>query len=329
MKRSVFISYSHKDEAWKDRLIAQLNSFCDAEQIEVWHDRRIAPGSEWFTDIEAAIDAAAIAVCLISTHFLQSTFCTQYEVGPLLARREQYGLIVLPVLVAPCKWETVHWLRPIQMLPRDGRSILGDYKDREDEIIGDVVEQIAKILNDPAYQPPIATTCTQLPEAIDLTRLTYTGFELVGRDAELARLNLAWRTHDTHLIGLSGWGGVGKTTLVNKWLEGVDSGRFEGATKVLAWSFAGDIGVDQEPSTEPFIHAALEWFGDRYPRIGSPWSKAERLAELVTAERALLVLDGIEIFQSTMAPTQGRVTDPALSTLLIELSVRNPGLCVS
>ena len=74
----------------------------------------------------------------------------------------------------------------------------------------------------------------------------------------------------------------------------------------------------------------LRWSGSEKmnPRIGSPWRKAERLAELVTAERALLVLDGIEAFQSTATPIQGRVLDLALATLLFELSIRNPGLCV-
>ena len=86
MKSTVFLSYSHRDEAWKDRFITQLNSLGRKQQFEVWHDRRIVPGSEWFTDIETAMGTAAIAVCLISPNFLQSSFCTQYEVGPLLAR---------------------------------------------------------------------------------------------------------------------------------------------------------------------------------------------------------------------------------------------------
>ena len=65
----------------------------------------------------------------------------------------------------------------------------------------------------------------------------------MSRDAEFAQLNLAWLNHDTHLIGLFGWGGVGKTTLINKWLEGIDEGCFEGVSKVFAWSFSGVFGT--------------------------------------------------------------------------------------
>ena len=38
-KPTVFISYSHKDEIWKDRLKPQLDALEMAEQIVVWDDR--------------------------------------------------------------------------------------------------------------------------------------------------------------------------------------------------------------------------------------------------------------------------------------------------
>src|SRR5882724_11348370 len=81
---SIFISYSHKDEAWKDRLLTHLTPLVAAGRVEVWNDRRIRPGSEWFTEIENAMNTAAVAICLISRNYLQSSFCTQYEVAPLL-----------------------------------------------------------------------------------------------------------------------------------------------------------------------------------------------------------------------------------------------------
>ncbi len=63
---SIFISYSHKDEAWKDRLLTHLTPLVAAGRVEVWNDRRIRPGSEWFTEIENAMNTAAVAICLRS-----------------------------------------------------------------------------------------------------------------------------------------------------------------------------------------------------------------------------------------------------------------------
>jgi hypothetical protein len=325
MAPSVFISYSHRDEAWKDRLLHVLGSRADATRVTVWNDRQIAPGAEWFTDIETAMNHAAIAVCLITCEYLQSRFCTEYEVGPLLARRERAGLVLVPVLIAPCEWESVHWLKPIQMLPRDGKTIAVDFAGREDELLAEVAAAIVKVVDDPSYRPP-AAPAGPMPDAVDLTRLPYTGVELVGRDAELARLRIAWRAFDTHVVCLTGWGGVGKTTLVNTWLERLAADGYHGARRVFGWSFSGQSDRELEGSADAFVQTALEWFGDASPRWGSPWSKGERLAALVAAEPTLLVLDGIEVVQSTTE--HGRITDPALATLLVELARRNPGLCI-
>ena len=61
---SVFISYSHKDEKWKDKLAIQLGVLAGESRLEVWDDRRIAAGDDWFPEIELAIEAADVAVLL-------------------------------------------------------------------------------------------------------------------------------------------------------------------------------------------------------------------------------------------------------------------------
>jgi len=66
---TIFISYSHADEAWKDRLVEQPNVLVVEDQFNVWDDRRIAAGSGWYPEIEAAINTASIAILLISATF--------------------------------------------------------------------------------------------------------------------------------------------------------------------------------------------------------------------------------------------------------------------
>ena len=55
---TVFISYSHKDEAEKETLLAHLNVLQHAGLIDVWSDDRIGVGSNWEQEIEQAVGQA-------------------------------------------------------------------------------------------------------------------------------------------------------------------------------------------------------------------------------------------------------------------------------
>src|SRR5208282_3567899 len=81
-------------------------------------------------------------------------------------------------------------------------------------------------------------------------------------------------------------------------------------------------------SADEFLDAALTWFGDPDPRIGTAWEKGERLAKLIAHRRTLLVLDGLEPLQNPPGSQEGRVREPALQALLRELAAFNTGLCV-
>ena len=127
---TVFISYSHKDEAWKDRLVVQLGVLQRQGLLDLWDDRRIAAGEDWHGEIRAAMGQATVAVLLISADFLTSQFILGEEVPALLQRRDTEGLHIYPIIVRPCAWKAVKWLSRIQVRPKDGRALSGgtDYQ---------------------------------------------------------------------------------------------------------------------------------------------------------------------------------------------------------
>ena len=49
---SVFISYSHKDEVWKDRLATHLGVLQREGLLDTWDDRRIGAGDDWHEEIQ-------------------------------------------------------------------------------------------------------------------------------------------------------------------------------------------------------------------------------------------------------------------------------------
>src|SRR5215472_13611573 len=97
---------------------------------------------------------------------------------------------------------------------------------------------------------------------------------------------------------------------------------------VFGWSFYGQGTTGDTSSADEFLDAALSWFGDPDPRLGTPWEKGERLAKLVAHQRTLLVLDGLEPLQNPPGPQEGRLREPSLQALLRELAAFNKGLCV-
>ena len=73
-------------------------------------------------------------------------------------------------------------------------------------------------------------------------------------------------------------------------------------------------------SADEFLDAALTWFGDADPRLGTAWEKGERLARLMAHHRALLILDGLEPLQHPPGTQEGRLRELALQALLRELA---------
>jgi predicted ATPase len=103
---------------------------------------------------------------------------------------------------------------------------------------------------------------------------------------------------------------------------------YRSAELIFGWSFYRQGSSGETSSADEFLDAALTWFGDPDPRIGTAWEKGERLAKLVAHRRTLLVLDGLEPLQNPPGPQEGRVREPSLQALLRELAAFNKGLCV-
>ena len=121
-KPHIFISYSHKDEMWKDRLMTHLQVLALEDYFEVWDDRQITTGEDWYTEIEQAMTQASLAVLLVTANFLTSDFIRGKEVPHLMERRRSEGMRVYPIIVAPCPWQRVEWLSRIQVRPKDGKE---------------------------------------------------------------------------------------------------------------------------------------------------------------------------------------------------------------
>lgn len=140
----VFISYSHKDEKWKDRFVEQLGVLEKEKLLEVWEDRQIGAGDDWKERIQEALDSCDIAVLLISASFLGSNFILKEEVEKLLRRRKEEGVWVIPLIIKPCPWQEVMWLSRMQAWPKDGKALSTMAEHEADELMAKLATEIMR-----------------------------------------------------------------------------------------------------------------------------------------------------------------------------------------
>jgi hypothetical protein len=107
---------------------------------------------------------------------------------------------------------------------------------------------------------------------IELSKLPQTSREFLGREAKLKLLDDAWsETGRTHVVELVAWGGVGKTSLVKRWLERLKADGWRGARWVYGWSFYSQgTSEDRQASDDPFLTDALHWFAVEHNPKMSP-----------------------------------------------------------
>jgi len=160
----VIINYSHNDESWGGRLYKLLNQSVEAQNISIWNDRlfviqqwhsEIRSGiQQWHSVIQANLSQAKLAVLLVSADYLASEWVTNEEVHKLLEAAQQRGLRIFPILLRPCKWEAISWLKRIQPFPKDGKPIMGREGGEQDRLLKEAADQVVKLAIGTPSHPP-------------------------------------------------------------------------------------------------------------------------------------------------------------------------------
>ena len=133
-RKKIFISYAHKDDSHRKRLVEHLQVLENQGLVALWDDRQIGAGQNWYDEIDRQLQSCQVAVFLVSPAFLSSKFISTVEVPTLLGRHQQQGMHVMPLLIRDCTWELVPWLKAMQMRPAEAESLSNAPRKRDQQL---------------------------------------------------------------------------------------------------------------------------------------------------------------------------------------------------
>lgn len=138
-----FISYSHKDEEFKEGLRSHFIGMIDNKTIKAWDGREILPGEDWDYEIKKKLEEANVILFLVSSDFMNSDYIKDVEIKHALERYERKEVKIVPVIVRPCDFDSLPLNKHLAV--PTGRKPIIRWDDR-DEAYLDVVTNIKRML---------------------------------------------------------------------------------------------------------------------------------------------------------------------------------------
>lgn len=100
----LFISYSNRDEKWRQMFTDIMDPIVKKGIIDIWYDGLISSGGRFEDQILGALDESDAAILLVSPQFLSSKFISEKELPDILKKNEDGNFRIFPVLVNNCFW---------------------------------------------------------------------------------------------------------------------------------------------------------------------------------------------------------------------------------
>jgi len=164
---SIFFSYSHRDETWRNELEIHLQALQRQGLIDTWHDRCLLPGDDVDRGISEYLESASIILLLVSPYFIASDYCYDVEMTRALQRHEAGEARVIPVILEPCVWQDLPFGK-LLATPTDGKPV-SKHPNPHDAFV-DIVKALRRALPDKETQQRQPEPASMSRTAVELPR---------------------------------------------------------------------------------------------------------------------------------------------------------------
>ncbi|MDQ1142427.1 toll/interleukin-1 receptor domain-containing protein [Pedobacter agri] len=139
-----FISYSHKDVGYLDKLTVHLAQIKREGLITEWTDQEITAGSSLDDSISTALSSSQLFISIVSPDYIASHYCYEKEFTTALKLQEEGRITVIPIIVESCDWKSTP-MGAIKALPDDGKPV--SEWTNPNNAFAKVAQEIRKLLN--------------------------------------------------------------------------------------------------------------------------------------------------------------------------------------
>lgn len=120
---NIFISYSHKNMKYKDKLLVSLEALKQSYNINTWHDGIIDAGSKIDENVKRELEKSEIVLLLITDSYLASYYCMKIELEKAIEREKKGKCKVIPVIFEESVLVDTLSFFNNNRVPKDGKPI--------------------------------------------------------------------------------------------------------------------------------------------------------------------------------------------------------------
>jgi hypothetical protein len=136
----IFVSYTHKDKDFADKLCRNLVS----KRINRWMDRwELKPGDSLIDSVQNALEHSGAILLLLSNAYIESNWCKKELNASLIRELEGHGNIIIPIRLDDSEWPIflrekfyadfrTEWDEPLRMLMESLYKYVNAEQDRFD-----------------------------------------------------------------------------------------------------------------------------------------------------------------------------------------------------